>query len=353
MIWQTDFSRLSDQMPDALTTITKFIQSPPGQLAAGGVLAGIVWKFFERVETVLTDDTKLEIAVWLLGVKVGEKVEPWSGTFAKVFDRVFGAKHLSWKCLTRSCLATLASCFLTSFLVYIYLRPRTLPNYPSTSHLEWGPLLANSSAAFVFVFFFAYLSLLETRFILKLLLRSSSWLIVLGLLVTDVVMTGLTGALPSYLANVGPTVHPVASYLHQLALDRQSDELAKAELEQTQAELQHENPPDLFHQQVVNRERRETEGEFRKLALDEKDLPNQALFRILIIWLPTFFTSIWLWLYAGSGFILKAARRFDIGFDWFNRHFDIEKHPLQSIGLVASALVAVVYWTVVVVSRVV
>jgi hypothetical protein len=68
---------------------------------------------------------------------------------------------------------------------------------------------------------------------------------------------------------------------------------------------------------------------------------------------PMFFTSIWLWLYAGSGFILKAARRFDVGFDWFNRHFDIEKKPLQSIGLVAGALVAIVYWTVVVVSRVV
>jgi hypothetical protein len=56
-------------MPDALTTITKLIQSPPGQLAAGGVLAGIVWKFFERVEAVLKDDTKLEIAVWLVDRK--------------------------------------------------------------------------------------------------------------------------------------------------------------------------------------------------------------------------------------------------------------------------------------------
>ena len=45
-------------MADALTNITKFINSPPGQLAAGGVLAGIVWKFFERVEAVLKDDTK-------------------------------------------------------------------------------------------------------------------------------------------------------------------------------------------------------------------------------------------------------------------------------------------------------
>jgi hypothetical protein len=67
---------------------------------------------------------------------------------------------------------------------------------------------------------------------------------------------------------------------------------------------------------------------------------------------PVFFTSIWLWLYAGSGFLLKAARRFDIGFDWFNRKFDIEKKPLQSIGLVAGALVAVVYWAAVIVSMI-
>jgi hypothetical protein len=66
---------------------------------------------------------------------------------------------------------------------------------------------------------------------------------------------------------------------------------------------------------------------------------------------PAFFTSIWRWLYAGSGFILKAARRFDIGFDWFNRKFDIEKKPLQSMGLVAGPLVAVMWWTFVIVRR--
>lgn len=55
---------------------------------------------------------------------------------------------------------------------------------------------------------------------------------------------------------------------------------------------------------------------------------------------------MWLWLYAGSGLLLNAARRFDIGFQWFNRKFDIEKRPLQSIGLVAGALVAMIYWGV-------
>ena len=52
-------------------------------------------------------------------------------------------------------------------------------------------------------------------------------------------------------------------------------------------------------------------------------------------------------------FFFKAARRFDIGFDWFNCKFDIEKKPLSAIGLVAGALVALCYWGVVIVSRVV
>jgi hypothetical protein len=51
---------------DALTTLTRLINSPSGVLAAGAALAGIVWKFFERVEAVLPDQTKLEIAVWLV-----------------------------------------------------------------------------------------------------------------------------------------------------------------------------------------------------------------------------------------------------------------------------------------------
>ena len=44
-------------------------QLAAGQMAAGSVLAGIVWKFFERVEAVLNENTKLEIAIWLFGRK--------------------------------------------------------------------------------------------------------------------------------------------------------------------------------------------------------------------------------------------------------------------------------------------
>ena len=60
--------------------------------------------------------------------------------------------------------------------------------------------------------------------------------------------------------------------------------------------------------------------------------------------LPLLFCTLWLDLYAVSGYFIKLSRRFDIGFGWFNRKFDIEKKPLQSLGLVAGSIVALAYW---------
>ena len=60
---------------------------------------------------------------------------------------------------------------------------------------------------------------------------------------------------------------------------------------------------------------------------------------------PAFFTSTWLWLYAGSGFLLKSLGYLDSGFKRFNRICNIEKKPLSAIGLVAGSLVALLYWS--------
>jgi hypothetical protein len=54
-----------------------------------------------------------------------------------------------------------------------------------------------------------------------------------------------------------------------------------------------------------------------------------------------------------AGVVIRAVRSFDVGLEWFNRHFDIEKRPLKSIGFVAGAMAAVVYWAAVMVSRVI
>jgi hypothetical protein len=67
----------------------------------------------------------------------------------------------------------------------------------------------------------------------------------------------------------------------------------------------------------------------------------------VLFFYPAFFTSIWALMYFVAGVFIVGLRRFDVGFAWFNRKFDIEKRPLSSIGLVAGAIVAVLWWTVV------
>ena len=307
-------------MPDALTTITKLIQSPPGQLAAGGVLAGIVWKFFERVESVLNDNTKLEIAAWLLGVKVGKKVEAWPDTFANIFDRVFGARHLSWRCFWRSCTASVAS-----VCIVLCLMCTKMPLADDAAILKLVLFSGLQSVAPLLVVNCVpdYLSLLETRFMLNLM-RSHATTICRALVVLiDFAITLIIAVVAASFA----TLIRYSGIVIQAVL--QSN--APHKLEIIRLVL-----PALGRQFLTT----------RWIAFN-----IVALAPLYIT--PAFFTSIWLWLYAGSGFLLKAARRFDIGFEWFNRHFDIEKKPLQSIGLVAGALVAVVYWAAVIVSRVV
>jgi hypothetical protein len=320
-------------MADALTTLTKIINSPPGQLAAGGVLAGIVWKFFERVEAVLTDNTKLEIAVWLLDrKKLTPKFQSWPNTFAQVFDHAFGEKHLSWECFSLSCYMTIAVYILMSVLVWLtggesfyFLWPDKHPDIWRTFHRRLAIGLFEGAAAAVCLAAFDYLGLLQTRYLIKVMSKSRSLLGIGSLLVVDVVSVGVTGAAPAYLTYFGPTTHPLRDQYYSADNFERMEVLARRDgITITDPSIQ---VPEYRRRHFVR--------------------------HVLKWWSPTFWTSVWLWLYAASGFLLIAASRFDIGFDWFNRKFDIEKKPLQSIGLVAGALVATVYWAAVIVSRVI
>jgi hypothetical protein len=140
------------------------------QLAVGMGLLYAIDKFFKFVEEKLTDDTKLEIAVWLLGVKVGQKLEPWPETFAKLFDRVFGREKVSWRFVFRASLAAVA-----------------------TMLLPLGVTLAISTRLFIWPFlstlalYIAYsdLSMLKSRFVLQRIARTSNLWMVLSLLILD------------------------------------------------------------------------------------------------------------------------------------------------------------------------
>ena len=268
-------------MLSALDTLTKFVNSPGGVLTAGAVLAGFVWKFFERVEAVLTDQTKFEIAVWLLGIRLKPTLQSWPDTCLVLVNRVFGPKHFSIKCVWRSFLAS--TCVGFGWMLMVSYYPFSVRG------------VREAFESIVRVNFFNvipdYISLLETRLILRFIQRHRSRANSFAFVILDMVFTITTGL--------------IAGYIYM----RYTDNLS---------------------------------WPFSDVLLIVTD-----------VWLimTSLATSVWLWLYFVAAWLLIVARKVDFGFDWFNRKFDIEKKPLQSIGLVAGAIVAVVYWAAAGLSR--
>ena len=64
----------------------------------------------------------------------------------------------------------------------------------------------------------------------------------------------------------------------------------------------------------------------------------------LVWFIPAFFGRLLMLLYFASGQLLKAGDRLDLSLAWFNRYFDVKKHPLLCIGFVAGILAALSYW---------
>ena len=85
------------------------------------LLAG-VWFLFDKAESVASHDTKLRITRWLRGIEL-RPMPSWPSTFALMFDHVFGSRHLSWQCFSRSCLASAASVGIL-LLLWVALYPK-------------------------------------------------------------------------------------------------------------------------------------------------------------------------------------------------------------------------------------
>src|ERR1051325_7876153 len=287
-------------MADAFTRVADLINTPPGQLLAGSALAGIVWKFFGIVEAALTDQTKFEIAVWLVGVSFGQKAISWPETFSKIFARFFGPRHFTWHCFWRSCVVS-----LSLVVIIVGFAGKSIVNF------------VGSLPMFVLVFCIVpdYSTLLKSRCVLLGLVRWKHPIARILLIVGDTYITMVIAscaiwagsAFVSWSSIILPSAG--ADYWRSVTTGMQVavDTLRSGPGHGMRGYLS----LDVLRGNVLN-----------------------GIGKALIVY-PAFFTSIWLWLYVSSGFLIKAAQRFDIGFQWFNRTFDIEKKPLSAVGIVA------------------
>ena len=287
-------------MPDELAV------NPIAVVALGGAAFYGVLKAFDAIEKGLNKDTKETLSLHLMELNPESCVRDWPATFAEVFDRVFTKKHLSWACFWRSCVA--------SFVSVVVIYAGTIPFDPT-----WRDRIVEA-------YFFTtllnllpdYISLLESRFAIRLMASKSSPFRVLSLLVLDAAAT-----LAVFWFFIRVVLHPLsqADWLWQYFKGPSFTYFGS----KTPPELWFFLDPRLFDIYSFDAPRY-----WFSLAISGVHLYS------------TFFTSVWVWLYALSGLIVRGARSFEFVRDRLN----VVERPLYSMGLVAGGIAALVVWGV-------
>jgi hypothetical protein len=71
----------------------------PGLIGVGATF-GSVYGAFAKFDADQSEENRQFVREWLLGLKVDD--QQWARFFKELFTRVFGDRHLSWKCFGRS-----------------------------------------------------------------------------------------------------------------------------------------------------------------------------------------------------------------------------------------------------------
>jgi hypothetical protein len=277
-------------------TLTTWVNSPPAQILAGGVIAAFIWKAFERVQAVVNDDINLAVAVWLLDLKPSASIAGWPATIAAISDSAFGEKLFSWKAFRRSTLLTTAVVLLVSPVIVFAIEPTDY--YVSLLGVRlYCLVMATAFLMQVAVNVVPdFLSLTFMRFALRRLRDSSSPLFSTGMIVATICIT-LIVTLASSLTFL-QLLDPVSRYATYIA--------------------------------------------------SAQDDFNEAIGFGLGSWMASLVAAaiglFWLALYIISGFFIKLLVKSDRALSWFNDHIDIEKKPIQGLGLVAGGFAGLIYW---------
>ena len=139
----------------------------------------------------VTDEAKTSVSRWLRNLDPAEPLSSWPAAFARVFDHVFGERHLSWRCFLRSCVASVASVAIIT-IIWAMLRREEAALFIEkklAGGLGLGLAVIISTLAINTVP--DYLSLLKTRYVIHWMEKRPSLGRVVGFLALDFVVTGV------------------------------------------------------------------------------------------------------------------------------------------------------------------
>lgn len=145
--------------------------------------AGVAYTSGKLIQNHLSPELKENITLWLWG----EYKNTWAAQYCQLFDFVFGQRHLSISCFFRSCLGSL---FAVIFCYFLFQDGFKI--FGEDARIQEEISLAKALIYGIFLNFIPdYLSLLETRWLLKQLSLVKSYIGQFLMLLLDLILTGL------------------------------------------------------------------------------------------------------------------------------------------------------------------
>jgi hypothetical protein len=254
-------------------------------------IAGLIWTLFDRIEKVATESAKESAVQFTLNYKRSEKIESLGIFLGNSFDCVFGGKHLTWSCFLRSSVASFLCMFIVA-AIWVSIRPREA----SLLYKENGAL-----NPLIFLMFYGlllniipdYLSLLQTRIIIRHL-KLKKW-----------------SALFWVIFDFGLTVI-IASLLWLFLFYYDTGHLI-------------------------------TYSEFSDGILSLSNFMNRDLPPLGVVFYSTFFTSIWMWIYAASIGLVKSTVYIDKFHFFAIKNLFRKEQPFMSLGAISITIVTLIY----------
>jgi serine/threonine protein kinase len=269
------------------------------------VCVGVVGLFREG-EKVMSAESRAAVSDWLLEENFAERHSNWPGTFVALFDALFTREHLSWTCFRRSAITSVlvvTVLFAGFAAVGLITIPTTVTDLAEIAVLLGLPVALN--------IVIDYVSLFETRWVLGQMSATDHTAEHVGYLGLDLVLTALCVVLPvSVLQIFGLGVMTefsawTAAFWYQLG----------------SALL---NMMELFVTVTA-----EGLGEIPRV--------------MSVMLFSTMFTSVWVWLYAAAGGVLRTFRPVLESLDWLKRHLNVESRPVHAMGMFLALLISLAF----------
>ena len=279
-------------------------------------IAGLVWGVFYVTHLVVRPGFSDEFGTQLTSLDLATAARTWPSYFAALFDNVLGAKHITWRCFGRSCVMSLTGLLLISVTYFAF-----------TGEWRWFEFPEDDPARtpFVTVLVIAtlnlvpdYLSLLETRLVIRLLQARPRVSLLLVLLPLDLLLTAAI-----FLVLVPPNV-----ILFQTLFS-----LASGELWHMLPQVAHN------WSQLVS-----VLPDLATTLLSSSPVSKPPSSGLYFTFYTTFLTSAWVWAFSSALLAYKIAEGFGgRSWRWLTRTFlDMKQKPLLSLGWIAGALVVLV-----------